>query len=318
MVVNPVFITQNAYMRDLYAKIEKIAQSDATVLLTGESGTGKEVISHLIHSKSPRANQPFIPVNCGAIPRELIESELFGHEKGAFTGAVDRKSGCFELADKGTIFFDEIGEMDMDIQVKLLRVVESQNFRRIGGSREINVDSRIIAATNKNLRDAIENDEFREDLFYRLSIIELELPPLRNRVDDIPVMIDHYINQFSNKYRKQPKVFTQKSMDRLMSYSWPGNLRELRNVIERLVVIVEENMIDVEQLPIQINRYERPVYSNGSLTIPLGSSIEDVEKTLIHHTLTSVGNNKSEAARILGFSRQTLHNKLNDYGIECV
>lgn len=318
MVVNPVFITQNSYMKELYAKIEKIALSDATVLITGESGTGKEVISQLIHYRSPRNNEQFIAVNCGAIPRELIESELFGHERGAFTGAVDRKSGCFELADKGTIFFDEIGEMDLDIQVKLLRVVESQNFRRIGGSREISVDTRIVAATNKNLRDAIENDKFREDLFYRLSIIEIELPPLRNRIEDIPVLIDHYINMFSIKYRKNQKIFNRESMDKLMSYSWPGNIRELRNVIERLVVIVEEDVIDVEHLPLNISHYEKPAYSNGSLTIPLGTSIEDVEKKLIHHTLTSVGNNKSEAARILGFSRQTLHNKLNDYGIECI
>lgn len=331
--IEPVFIAKDPVMQDLYDKINKIAKSDTTVLITGESGTGKEVVSRLIHQKSKRRGKSFVALNAGAIPKDIVESELFGHEKGAFTGAVEKKKGCFELADNGTLFLDEIAEMALDIQVKLLRAVEYNTFRRLGGSEEIKTDVRIIAATNKNLSKAVAEGEFRKDLFYRMSVIELHIPALRERKGDIPHLAKYFLNEFADKHNVSRQEFSQNSMDQLVDYNWPGNVRELRNVIERCVIMCSDGIIEPEFLPQHIISSEvikeegnetniavsngGPLHTNGhgkEVNLPIGVTLEEAEKILINRTLSSVNNNKSEAARILGFSRQTLHNKLEKYG----
>lgn len=315
----PVFITNNSLMREIYRKVQLVARSDVPVMITGESGTGKEVIARMIHALSKRNDNLIVAINCGAIPRDLIESELFGHDKGAFTGAVEKKDGCFKTADKGTLFFDEIGEISPEIQVKLLRAVELNTFRPVGSSREEEVDVRLIAATNKNLLNAISDGEFREDLFYRLSVIEINIPPLRERKDDIPVLTDYFMKVFATKYERQSITISEDCMNKMIDYDWPGNVRELRNVIERFFVICPEPTVTPEYLPGKISKCEgNPIHTvDGHIMIPVGTTIEEAEKRLIFQTLDSVGNNKSEAARILGFSRKTLHNKLEAYEINC-
>ncbi|MGM0588449.1 MAG: sigma-54 interaction domain-containing protein [Bacteroidota bacterium] len=317
----PVFITKNPVMKDLLHKIKLVAPTKATVLITGENGTGKEVLARLVHYHSNRSNKPMVDVNCGAIPSELVESELFGHEKGAFTGAHARKEGCFELADKGTLFLDEIGETTMSTQVKLLRVVEMSSFRRVGGKEEITVDVRLISATNKILIDQVKSESFREDLFYRLNVIELYVPPLRHRKEDIPLLVDYYANHFANLYRIPGVEFSAECMDLFMEYDWPGNVRELRNVVERSVVLSEGEEIYADVLPQRISKVSSTVSSPDAernfknfIQIQIGTSLEEVERKLIEQTLHSVNNNKTEAARILGFARKTLHNKLDKYG----
>jgi DNA-binding NtrC family response regulator len=317
----PVFITRNPVMRDLLHKIELVARTKATVLITGENGTGKEVLAQLVHYYSNRRNQPMVNINCGAIPSELVESELFGHEKGAFTGAHARKEGCFELAHRGTLFLDEVGEMTLPMQVKLLRVVEMSSFRRVGGKEEINVDVRLISATNKILTDQVKSESFREDLFYRLNVIELYVPPLRHRREDIPLLVDYYAKHFADVYGIDHVEFSQECMDLFMVYDWPGNVRELRNVVERSVVLTEGYEVVAETLPSRILKGQHtsstPVMSSGDLDnyiqIQIGTSLEEVERKVIEQTLHSVNNNKTEAARILGFARKTLHNKLDKY-----
>jgi DNA-binding NtrC family response regulator len=317
----PVFITQNPIMLDLLHKIKLVAPTKATVLITGENGTGKEVLARLVHYHSKRVNKPMIDVNCGAIPSELVESELFGHEKGAFTGAHARKEGCFELADKGTLFLDEIGETTMATQVKLLRVVETNSFRRVGGKEEINVDVRLISATNKILTDQVKSDSFREDLFYRLNVIELYVPPLRHRKEDISLLVDYYVSHFTEQYNIGEVQFSDECMNLFMEYDWPGNVRELRNVVERCVVLSEGTEISVDVLPPRISKVVSTVRSEQAvqnfkdfIQIQIGTSLEEVERKLIEQTLHSVNNNKTEAAKILGFARKTLHNKLDKYG----
>lgn len=322
----PVFLTRDPKMERLYKQIERIAQTEASVLITGESGTGKEVVFRLIHSKSKRKNRPFVALNCAAIPREMVESELFGHEKGAFTGAVKRKKGCFELADQGTLFLDEIAEMELGIQVKLLRAVEYKTFRRLGGSEEVETDVRIVAATNKEMSEALEKDEFRKDLFYRLSVVELHIPPLRDRKADIPLLSRHFMKSFAAKYQTAPKQFSEDCMKSLMNYNWPGNVRELRNTIERCVIMCPNEMVTKSYIAPHIAESDGKcdsriydTYSNGNgdidrVNIPVGTTLKEAERRLIDKTLSSVNNNKSEAARILGFSRATLHNKLDKYG----
>lgn len=317
----PVFITKNPVMLDLLHKIELVARTKATVLITGENGTGKEVLARLVHYHSNRKNKPMVNINCGAIPSELVESELFGHEKGAFTGAHARKEGCFELADGGTLFLDEVGEMNLSMQVKLLRVVEMNSFRRVGGKEEINVDVRLISATNKILIDQVKSDSFREDLFYRLNVIELYVPPLRHRKEDIPLLVDYYSNHFTNTYGIDKVEFNDECMDLFMNYDWPGNVRELRNVVERSVVLSEGAEIKVGSLPSRIlkgrGKGRENISMNGNfdnyIQIQIGTSLEEVERKVIEQTLHSVNNNKTEAARILGFARKTLHNKLDKY-----
>lgn len=322
----PVFITRDPKMEKLYKQVEKIAKTEASVLITGESGTGKEVIFRLIHAKSPRKNRPFVALNCAAIPREMVESELFGHEKGAFTGAANRKKGCFELADNGTLFLDEIAEMEPGIQVKLLRAVEYKTFRRLGGSEEVETDVRIVAATNKDMSEALENEEFRKDLFYRLSVVELNIPPLRQRKVDIPLLARHFMKMFAAKYQTTPKQFSDDCINSFLGYDWPGNVRELRNTVERCVIMCPNETVTRSYIAPHIaesdgnsNSKIYDTYSNGNgdidrINIPVGTTIKEAERRLIDKTLSSVNNNKSEAARILGFSRATLHNKLDKYG----
>jgi DNA-binding NtrC family response regulator len=315
----PVFITQNQAMKDLLAKIKLVANTKATLLITGENGTGKEVLARLVHYYSSRSNEDMVAINCGAIPTDLVESELFGHEKGAFTGASERKEGCFELADKSTLFLDEIGEMSNDIQVKLLRAVEMRAFRRVGGKKEIDVDTRIISATNKELVDQINSGNFREDLFYRLNVIELDIPPLRKRRGDIPLLVNYYKNDVTEAYKVDPIEISEECMGILKSYDWPGNVRELKNIIERFVVLNAGKEVGVDCIPSHI-RGESNVYSinfdsefDKYIQIPIGISLAEVERKVINHTLSSVDNNKTEASKILGFSRKTLHNKLERY-----
>lgn len=320
----PVFITEDPVMKKLYEKIKKIAKTDTTALITGESGTGKEVISRMIHYESDRNGKTFMAENCASIPESIIESELFGHEKGAFTGAEKTKKGCFELADEGTLFLDEIGEMGLDIQAKLLRAVEYKTFRRVGGSEEIETDARIIAATNKDMSEAIEKGEFRKDLFYRLSVIELHVPPLRERKADIPLLADHFLEEFSDKHGVPKKELSDRSLDLLVNYHWPGNVRQLRNTIERCVILCQEGMITSQHIPKEIlesvdgdlkhvsvgdNNQNDP----NQINLSVGLSMEEVERIFIGRTLDSVDNNKSKAAKILGVSRTTLHNKLDKY-----
>ncbi|MBI5471799.1 MAG: sigma-54-dependent Fis family transcriptional regulator [Ignavibacteriae bacterium] len=290
--------------------IATVAPSDANVFVWGESGTGKELVAKALHSKSKRASKPFIAINCAALPKDILENELFGHEKGAFTGALGQKPGCFELADGGTLFLDELGEMSSETQAKLLRAVEEQSFRRLGGRHEIKVDVRVVAATNREVASALDQGILRSDLYYRLSVVELELPPLRNRKHDIVPLATHFLRLFSLKYGKEIKGFTSDYIEMLLSYHWPGNIRELRNAVERAVVICPGESISVLDLPEKILKTQNEIMH---ISIPIGSSVEEAEKKLILETLASVGNNKAKAARILGVSRKTLHNKLHSF-----
>lgn len=326
-VDKPVLITQNNVMKDLIRKIKLVAKTKANLLITGENGTGKEVLARLFHYHSNRRKKPMVTINCGAIPSDLVESELFGHEKGAFTGAHAQKKGCFELADKGTLFLDEIGEMPLSMQVKLLRVVETSSFRRVGGKEEINVDVSLISASNKILLDQVKSGCFREDLYYRLNVIELYVPPLRHRKEDIPLLATYFANHFTNMYGVDDIEFTDECMGMMKDYEWPGNVRELKNVVERSVILSEgndKNKVDPGSLPSSIHKNKRnaPAYSGNDLKdiiqIPVGTSLEEVERKVIRQTLDSVDNNKTEAAKILGFARKTLHNKLDKYGNEVV
>lgn len=316
----PVFLTENPRMEKLVEKIKLIAKTGATLLVTGENGTGKEVMAQLFHYYSDRKDEPMVTVNCGAIPSELVESELFGHEKGAFTGAHARKEGCFERANGGTLFLDEIGEMPKAMQVKLLRAVELGSFRRVGGSEEIQVDISLISATNKVLIDEVKAGNFREDLFYRLNVIELYLPPLRHRKEDIPLLASYYKSHFADRYSLNELEFTDECMDILLDYDWPGNVRELKNVVERCVVLSDGDVIDQSSIPSRIynaNSSRSTVVSGRTnsnvMQVPVGTQLKEVERRVITQTLDSVDNNKTEAAKILGFSRKTLHNKLDKY-----
>ncbi|HWP82864.1 MAG TPA: sigma-54 dependent transcriptional regulator [Bacteroidota bacterium] len=306
-----VFLGANPKIQEVLTAIKLVAKSKTAVLITGESGTGKELIARMIHQQSDRMRMAFVAINCAAIPRDLIESELFGHEKGAFTGATTRKEGCFELANKGTLFFDEVGEMNPDTQAKLLRAIEHQSFRRLGGKEEVTVDVRVVAATNKNIYEAMKSGEFREDLYYRFSVIEIHIPPLRERKDDLPLLLGHFLKEFGEQYSKVPQRFSDESIELLMEYDWPGNIRELRNIVERAVVICPHRVIAPRYLPQVITRRRE---SRTCITIPLGISAHEAEKKLILETLAVVNNNKSKAARILGLSRKTLHNKLQEFG----
>lgn len=290
--------------------INTVGPSDANVFVWGESGTGKELVAKALHAKSKRASKPFIAINCAALPKDILENELFGHEKGAFTGALNQKPGCFELADGGTLLLDEIGEMSTETQAKLLRAIEEQSFRRLGGRQEIKVDVRVVAATNREVASALDQGILRSDLYYRLSVVELELPPLRSRKQDIVPLANHFLRIFSLKYGKDIKGFTNDYIEMLQTYHWPGNIRELRNAIERAVVICPGESISVLDLPEKILKTQNEIMH---ISIPIGSSVEEAEKKLILETLASVGNNKAKAARILGVSRKTLHNKLHSF-----
>ncbi len=296
-------------IEEVRSAIDLVANSQTPVLITGESGTGKEVAARLIHLKSDRSKRPFVAINCAALPRDVIENELFGHEKGAFTGAVEKKSGCFELANSGTLFFDEIGEMSPETQAKLLRAIEQKAFRRLGGKEEISVDVRMVAATNKNIAAALKSGEFRQDLYYRFSVIEIFMPPLRERKEDILLLTEYFFSSFKIKYGKTKQYITDDALNVLVDYHWPGNVRELRNALERVVVTSPNGGIRSEHLTQRILKNES---GNGaSITIPIGTSSDEAERQLILQTLTFVKNNKSKAAKMLGVSRKTLHNKLH-------
>lgn len=311
---HPLFITNSPEMKEMLDKVKKFASSEAPVLITGESGVGKEVIARLIHKYSPRDNKPFVPINSGAIPGELFESELFGHEKGAFTGATSVKEGCFEQANHGTLFLDEIGDMPNALQVKVLRAVELNSFRRVGGKHEITVDVRIVSATNKLLLEKVEDKSFREDLYHRINVLELYIPPLRRRVDDVPVLLDHFLEHFTDKYKCPDMYFTDECTGILKQYMWPGNVRELKNIVERCVILSTKEKIEPSILPDRF--FENTSASRGDdkdrfLQVPMGSTMQEVERAVILQTLATVDNNKTEAARILGLTRKTLSSKID-------
>src|SRR5215470_14445877 len=306
-------IARSRVMHNIFEKIKLAAASDATVLVTGESGTGKELVARAIHNRSARVNGPFMAVHTGAIPRDLIASELFGHELGAFTGATERKEGKFELSEGGTIFLDEISTMDERTQINLLRVLETFTFTRIGGKKEKTANVRVVAATNKDLLKMVEEGQFREDLYYRLNILQIVLPPLRERREDIPLLATEFLTLFAGHYRKQVEVIPAETQRLLEGYHWPGNVRELRNVIEQAVLLARGATLDPELLPQMIYR-AGPV--EDVIRIPLGATMRDAEKEIILRTLEARKGNKKITAEVLGISRRSLYNKLAEYGLD--
>jgi len=298
-------------MRELFETLTMVAPSDATVLITGESGTGKELLANAVHQNSPRESGPFVKVNCAALHENLLESELFGHEKGAFTGAAEQRKGRFELAHKGTLFLDEIGDMSPTTQAKILRVLQEGEFERLGGPRTIKVDVRLIAATHKDLPNMVETGSFRQDLFFRLSVVPLELPPLRERTEDIPALADHFLQKYSAKNRKDIRSLLPEALDALLTYAWPGNIRELENTVERAVILCLGEQISLSELPASVRQSaestERP------FALRPGHSLKEMEKNLIRATLAQTDGNRTRAAEILGITRQTLQNKLREY-----
>jgi DNA-binding NtrC family response regulator len=308
------FIGISRPMREVYDLISSISTSDASVIITGESGTGKELAARTIHDLSSRSKGPFVAVNAAAIPENLLESEMFGHEKGAFTGATGSRAGCFELADQGTLFLDEIAEMPMALQPKLLRVLEDRRVRRVGGSQEFHVDVRVLAASNQEPRNAIENKKLREDLFYRLNVFMVTLPPLRRRKTDIPLLASAFVREFNRKHNTQVESCREETLDLLSGYPWPGNVRELRNVLERAVILAKGSWIEASHLPAYIQNVRGPV--RGAMdSAPAAMTAAEAEKELILATLKATDNNKAEAARRLGLDVKTIRNKLKSYGI---
>ena len=302
-------IGAGAEMRKIYQIVEQAAPTGASVLISGESGTGKELVAQTIHQLSPRAQRPFVPINCAAIPETLLESEVFGHEKGAFTGAMDRREGCFELADTGTLFLDEIAEMTPATQVKLLRVLQEQTFRRLGGRTEQTVDVRVLAATNVNPLEAVKSGKLREDLFYRLNVFCIELPPLRTRKDDLPLLIQSFLVEFNGRNNKSVSAVEPAAMRILEQYNWPGNVRELRNVIERAVILCAGEFVETKHLPPLAGTAPAPAAS--TISLEAGVTVDEAERRLILLTLEHTRHNKTRAAEMLGISLKTLHNKLN-------
>jgi two-component system response regulator HydG len=311
-------IGKSPSMLKLLETVAQVAPSEATVLISGESGTGKELIAGALHFNSLRKNGAFVKINCAAITETLLESELFGHEKGAFTGADRRKEGRFSQAHGGTLFLDEVSEMSLMMQVKLLRALQEREFNRVGGETTIQVDVRVIAATNKNLMEQINEGAFREDLYYRLNVVELIVPPLMTRKEDIPLLAQHFLEMFATKNRKAIKGFTPKAMDNLIRYDWPGNVRQLMNAVERGVVLGRSNYLGVEDFPFMkdsLLQNDRDTANPAELAMNGDMPLEDVEKAAILNTLEAAGGNKSEAARRLGITRKTLHKKLKTYGV---
>ena len=301
-------------MQRIQILIRKVAVTDATVLITGESGTGKELIARTIHALSPRVQRQFVAVNCGAIPAELLESELFGHEKGSFTGAVAMRIGMFQLADKGTIFLDEVAEMSPPLQVKLLRVLQEREIRPVGSDRSINVDLRVIGASNKDLAEEVHGGRFREDLFYRLQVVPVHLPPLRERRSDIPLLIQHFLEKINRKRPEGPVRISEEAMVQLWEYDWPGNVRELENLLERLVILSDTDTIEVDHLPpnvrsfVSSKRVPSPTLSDDGMDF--NRAVEAFENHLISEALRRTRGNKQAAARLLGLKRTTLVAKL--------
>ena len=308
-------IGRSRAMISLLETVAHVAPSEATVMITGESGTGKELIAGVIHHNSPRKDGPFVKINCAAITETLLESELFGHEKGAFTGADRRKEGRFYQANQGSIFLDEVSEMPLTMQVKLLRVLQERELTRVGGEKVIPVDVRVIAATNKDLVDLKNRELFREDLYYRLNVVSLEIPPLAERRDDIPLLAQHFLEIFVDKNKKKIKGFTPKAMDLLVRYDWPGNVRELMNAVERAVVLARTVYLDDQDFSILQPLLQQPAPAPSDFDNIDNIPLEEVEKAAILRMLESVAGNKSEAARRLGITRKTLHKKLKKYGV---
>src|SRR5579884_3950276 len=307
-------IGRSPAMQEIFATVERVAGTRATVLLCGESGVGKDMIARAIHQHSPRRDRPFVKINCTAIPENLMESELFGYEKGAFTGANTSKPGKFEQADSGTVMLDEIGDVPANIQVKLLRVLQEREFERLGSNKTLHIDVRVIAATNRDLRAALEEGTFREDLYYRLNVVPLEIPPLRERKEDIPYLAGHFVEKLAPEMGNQVTGITNAAIDKLMQYSWPGNVRELENVIERSMVMASGEKLDAGDIRLDMNL--RPRQSNGDLTLPEGMSLDSYEQELIRDALKRANGNKSQAARLLGLTRNALRYRLTQMGIE--
>ncbi len=306
------FVGESSPVKALRAQIEMAAQSNSRVLITGESGSGKELVARLLHSMGSRAEKPFVEVNCAAMPHELIESELFGHERGSFTGALEKKKGKFELADKGTLFLDEIGDMSLQTQAKVLRVIETQEFQRVGGNANIRVDVRIIAATNKNLAEGVKKGAFRDDLFFRLNVIPIAVPPLRERKEDIPLLVEHFIQSLAAEYGQPPKKMTPDALKSLQEYSWPGNIRELKNLIERLVIMTPSAVISARDFFLA-GRHEGSDYFSYR---NLKEAREAFEKDFIARKLEENGWNISKTAEILDIERSNLHRKIKAYNIQ--
>ena len=307
-------IGRSRAMKELLETVAMVAPSEATVLILGESGTGKELIANAIHQNSPRSNHPFIKVNCAALPETLLESELFGHEKGAFTGAVSRRQGRFHLAHKGSILLDEIAEMSMATQSKILRVLQEREFEPIGSSETVKVDTRIITATNKNLEEEVRANRFREDLYYRINVVNLTVPSLRDRREDIPLLVDFFLKRYAKKNHRNLKGFTPKAMDLLMRYDWPGNIRELENVVERSVIMMRGDFITPDEFPGVLKSLD-PEYEQISAEMLSGKSLKEMEKAMIMRTLQESDGNRTRAAEILGISRRSLQLKLKEYGV---
>jgi DNA-binding NtrC family response regulator len=304
-------------MREIFGLIEQIAPSNVPVLITGESGTGKELVARTLHDLSPRKARPFVAVNCAAIPETLIESEIFGHERGAFTGAIERRAGCFELASGGTLLLDEISEMPSATQAKLLRVLEERKFRRLGARTEQDADVRVLAATNRDPKHVVAQGHLRPDLFYRLNVFNIHMPPLREHMEDLPAMAEAMVNEMNEKHGRRVSGMSAPMLARLMAYGWPGNARELRNTIERAVILCPDGApLDAGHLPQGFGTdqaQEAPAWDGNTITVRVGSTVDEAERLLIVRTLEATGQNKTRAAEMLGVSLKTLHNKLKEY-----
>src|SRR5580658_56646 len=310
-------VGQSKPMQDVMRVVEQVAPSSASVLITGETGTGKEVLARTIHQLSPRSARPFVAINCSAIPESLMESEIFGHERGAFTGAAERRIGCFELADSGTLLLDEIGEMPAPTQAKLLRVLEDRKVRRLGSKSETPVDVRVLAATNKDPDRAVAKGEIRQDLYFRLNVFHIHLPPLRDHKDDIPLLVENILRDLNAKHQRHVRGISADVLDQFMSYTWPGNVRELRNILERAAIMCEKELITRACLPGEFGKTSAKNPSDlSSIKFPVGTTVDAMERELILQTLNATGNNKTRAAELLAISLKTLHNKLKEYGGE--
>ena len=308
-------IGQSSAMLQIFEIVQQVAPTRATVLISGETGTGKELIAHALHNLSPRKHGPFVAVHAAALSTTLLESELFGHEKGAFTGAVERRIGRFELADGGTLFLDEVSEIEPAMQVKLLRVLEERAFERVGGSKTIQADVRLVAASNKDLKKLVNERKFRDDLFYRLSVVTVDLPPVRERREDIPLLIGAFVRQCSTENGKPVREMTQEAVNVLMAYDWPGNVRELRNTIEQMVVLARGERLTVRDVPATIR--SGADLTKISVVRPGGTmTVEEAERQLMIQALKETGGNRTRAAGRIGMSRRTLHRKLKKYGLE--
>ncbi len=301
-------------MKNLFETLSQVAPTDATVLITGESGTGKELIANAIHQNSPRCHKPMIKVNSAALPENLLESELFGHEKGAFTGAVSRSRGRFQLAHRSTLFLDEISEMTPATQAKILRALQEKEIEPVGGEAVIKIDTRVIAATNKNLENEMKEGRFRDDLYYRLNVVRIEIPPLRDRHEDIPLLAEFFLKQYVEKNRKLIKGFTPRAMDIMMRHDWPGNVRELENLVERAVIMARGDMITQDDFPSIMTGKDKSATERNFGTSS-GRTLKEAEKEIILRTLEETGGNRTHTAKILGISRRTLQLKLKEYGI---